>query len=154
MIIEPTQDPIVIKSILTHPDIYPVISSDLAPNPEDYEPTIKGNVFLVGRVDDVPIALFILYPCNDVTAWCHVQVLPEYRKEYAYKFGLAAIAYAWDLLGVSKLVAQIPAIYPNVIAFAERCGFKREGVNTKSHLKDGKLVDCVYVGLERQLWDS
>lgn len=149
MIIELTQDVDVIKSILTHPSIYPVISSDLAPKPEDYTPDTKGKVIMVGMVDDVPMALMILYPCNDVTAWCHVQVLPEYRKEHAYEFGIEAIAYAWDLLGVLKIVAQIPAIYPNVIAFAEKCGFTQEGVNKNSHLKDGKLVDCVYMGIAR-----
>ena len=138
-----------IRGILTHPDIYAVISSDLAPPAQHYIVDMNEKVFLVGYVDEKPIGVMIFYPCGDVACWCHIQVLPEYRKEHAFAFGKMAVQWAWDSLAIAKLVAQIPAIYPNVIRFAEMHDFEIEGINKRSYLKDGQLIDQYYLGLAR-----
>lgn len=149
MRIEVCYDIDTIKAILCHPAIYPVISSDLAPNPEDYTPNMSGTVYLAGFVDDKVIGIMVYHECTDVALWCHIQVLPEYRKQYAAQFCNDAVDWAFAFLGATKIVAQIPVIYENVIQFAERCGFVREGINRKSHLKNGELVDQIYVGKVR-----
>lgn len=145
MIVEITEDIQTIRSILCHPDIYPLITSSDGPTVDEYEPPFGEVTYIAGMADKV-FGLFIIYPCNDNALWCHVQVLPEYRKEYAYRFGMAAIDFAFKVTQARKLMALIPVIYPNVRQFAERCGFEVEGLSKASIRKNGELTDQWLLG--------
>lgn len=148
MIITRCYDVDIVRSILTHPDIYDRISEDGAPSAESYQPNMDSATFLVGVVDAMPIGVFIVHQINGVTWECHLQVLPEHRKNHASEFLTRCIDLVSNA-GVKKIVAQIPYLYPNVKDFALRHGFHIEGVNRKSYLKHGQLYDQWYVGLVR-----
>lgn len=107
-----------------------------------------GAAYVVGIVGAEPIGIVMYHPINVITWECHVQVLPEYRAEFAKEFAQKAIQWAWDM-GVQKLVAQIPFLYPNVRDFGLNVGFEVEGINRKSYLKNGQLHDQWYMGLVR-----
>ena len=149
MIIRRCLDVDLIRKIMTHPVIYEAISEDGAPWRDEYVPEMSGHWYLIGWVNDTPIGLMIYHPVNGVTMECHVHVLPEYREEYAHEFGQQVLTWAWNNLPVHKIVAQIPVIYPNVIAFAEKNGFIIEGVNRLSYMKHGQLHDQIYLGIAR-----
>lgn len=148
MIVTRCYDVDVIRSIMSHPDIYDRIAEDGTPERQDFIPDMISFAYLAGVVNAEPIGVFVLHPVNGVTWECHVQVLPEYRKDYAHEFGEKCVEYCWEL-GVSKLVAQIPFLYPNVKDFALRQGFELEGINRKSYLKNGQLYDQWYLGRVR-----
>lgn len=142
MIVEPARS---IEDIMTVVmAVWDSISSDLMSDYEGWEPD-QSKDYLIGYIEDKPIGLFVFYRNTDVSLWVHIQVLPEYRKEYAYEFGQKCIDKVRHL--AVKLCAQIPVIYPNVIQFAEKSGFEVEGINKVSHLKNGELVDQVYLGM-------
>lgn len=146
-----TVDRDTIKSILCHPDVYKTISDDLCPASEDYE--VDYNALYI--VDEKPVGCFILHQNGSSDWWCHVQVLPQYRQDYAYNFGRAVLSFAFDNIPhCQKLLAQIPTKYPNVLKFAQRMGFEKEGINRHSYLKGGKWFDQYYLGLRREKWDS
>lgn len=140
-------DPAQAKVVLCDPSIYAVISCDDSPALEDYEPE-TGPIYLLGIVGDQTIGVFILHQAGGHDWWCHVQVLPEYRKQYAEQFGLAVLKWAFrELPNCKKLNAVIPTIYNNVVLFAQRFGFRFEGVNRQSYYKHGKCFDQYYMGL-------
>ncbi len=134
-------------SVLSHPEIFKTIAEDGmtdVPMPEDF-------IYLCGYAPDL-IGCFVLHPVNAITYECHVQVLPEYRKDYAQEFGRKVIEWTWNNTDALKMVAQIPTTYPNVKDFALSMGFAVEGKNKKSHLKNGEITDQWYLGISK--WAS
>jgi hypothetical protein len=63
-----------------------------------------------------------------------VQVLPEFRKEYALKFGEQSLLFR----GTLPLYAVIPDLYKNVLEFALHFGFKVIDKKINSYVKNGK----------------
>ena len=128
--------------VLSDPEIYATIAEDGVvgiPMPEDF-------LYVCGYVPDL-IGCFILHEQNCITYECHVQVLPEYRKEYAYDFGKRVIEWTWENTRARKIVAQIPFLYPNVRDFALDMNFQIEGINKQSYLKDGEVFDQWHLGI-------
>ena len=122
-----------IRDILTHDSILPNISDTEdkdfpIPLDDDYH-----YLYAEGMV-------FILHPNMD--DWeIHANVLPECRDK-AYEAGQEAIAYGFNQLGASKLVAHIPQRYINVYQFALKSGFKEQSLIEDEH----------YLELERDAW--
>lgn len=148
MIVDRCYDTDVVRAILTHPAIYECIAEDGTPPREDYIPSMIGAAYVIGIVGPDPIGLMVYHPINGITWECHVQVLPEYRKEFADEFFEKALEWAWGM-GVQKIVAQIPFLYPNVRDFDLRHGFQVEGINRKSYMKNGQIHDQWYLGIVR-----
>lgn len=148
MLVERCYDMDVVRAILTHPDIYDRIAEDGTLPREEYIPDIVGAAYIIGLQDSIPFAVMIYHPINGVTWECHVQVLPDFRKEFADEFSQKALQWAWDM-GVNKIVAQIPFLYPNVKDFGLRHGFEIEGINRQSYLKNGQIHDQWYLGIVR-----
>jgi RimJ/RimL family protein N-acetyltransferase len=94
-----------------------------------------------------------VYNCvavNGVTVLIHPHVLPEVRSKYARESCLAALKWIYDNAPkYVKITALIPVIHKNVKLFAKRIGFKEEGINRKSYLKDGKVIDQWLLGITR-----
>lgn len=68
---------------------------------------------------------------------CHIQVLPDFRKEYAKSFCEQSLEFR----GNSPLYAEIPDLYPNVIAFALDNDFKVVGMSESKLVKNGNTYD-------------
>ena len=49
----------------------------------------------------------------------------------------------------TKVIAQVPFLYPNVKDFCLKNGFVVEGINRLSHQKDGVIVDQWLLGITR-----
>ena len=138
MRIETTTDKQRIKSILCHPEIYKTIAGDNGIPMNEWEPPLEGCEYLCGYVKDELIGIMV-YHSKDGKLLLHIQVLPEFRKEHARKFGRIALDY-----GVAKnvpLYAEIPDAYPNVLSFTESFGFKKVDKREKVYLKNGEYSD-------------
>jgi RimJ/RimL family protein N-acetyltransferase len=131
-----------ILKVLKDPEIFDRISED-GPTSDTWMPSMDEAIFLS---DEEGIGVMIYHWVNSVTLECHVQVLAEHRSQ-AYEFGQKALEWAWQNTKATKIVAQIPEIYPSVIKFAYKNGFSFEGVNKLSHRKNGELHDQYYLGL-------
>lgn len=136
-----------IKSVITHPDIYPRLINENSPPPDLWKPA-KGRIYIVGY-DAIPFGVLSANRKSDIQYIVHFQVIPEFRKTHAIKFAEKAVQWVWDNTEARKLVAEVPEFHPNVIKFADKVGFIVEGVNYKSCLKDGKLYDQIYLGLSK-----
>ena len=120
MIVEITDNVSDIKAVLCNPAIYDTIADDNSPNIEDFEPPINDKYLYVGGyVDNEIIALMVYHKYLDGNE-CHVQVLPEHRKDHAKEFGEQSLKHR----GTQPLYAEIPDLYKNVLDFALLNDFK------------------------------
>lgn len=146
MIVKRTTDSEVIKAILLNPAIYDTIIDDNSPEPKDFQPPMsEGYRYYAGYVNDVIIGLMIYHPYLDGEE-CHVQVLPQHRKEYAKKFGEQSLLL---MDRTRPLYAEIPEFYKNVLDFAKLNSFKVIDTQLNNFLKHGKTYNTKVL-----LWDS
>jgi len=136
--------------IINHPEIYPMVCDDNAFADLSGPLEIPGYWdCIVAYVDDIAAGCFVLHPSGTkATMEVHVQLLPEYRED-SKSICDALLAYAWDLVSANKFVACIPFDCANVKDFAEKMGFKIEGINEGSIMRGGELLDQWYVGIKR-----
>ena len=133
MIIKETFNAEGIKTVLCHPEIYDSITDDNCPNAEDFEPPITDDYrYVVGYVKGAPIGVMVYHKYKDGNE-CHVQVLPEYRKEYAKQFGQQSLSFQ----GIVPLYAEIPSLYENVLKFALLNNFEVIDIIDDGYIKNG-----------------
>ena len=136
MIVRETRDLTEIKRILCHPEIYDCISDDYSPNAEEFEPPLFNVKYIGGYVENEIIGVMI-YHNKKGQMFCHIQVLPEFRKEYAEEF--AGKALNEQLKDNDVVWAEVPDCYQNVLRFAKSFGFQIVDVYDDGYLKNGEL---------------
>jgi len=136
------------REILVTPEIYETIRDDFSVDSRDFD--LNPDVSLVAYVNGAPAACVALRVINGVKMEIHVQILPEYRM-LSDELGHKMMAWIWDNLDVSKLVAEIAFKYPNVKDYAESMGFSVEGICTNGIQIDGQLMNQWIMGISR--WD-
>lgn len=86
----------------------------------------------------------------------HINIPKEYRNFTAYVVSKSMLEYVEKNINQNfvKLNTQVPSIYPNVIKWAEKFGFKKYDVNKGTYLKNNKLCDCILMSkrIERSAW--
>ena len=134
MIVTATTNLADIKAVLCNPSIYDTITDDNSPNSEDFEPPINDNyLYIGGYVNNKIIGLMVYHEYLDGNE-CHVQVIPEHRKEHAKEFGEQSLCHR----GTRPLYAEIPDLYTNVLDFALLNGFKLIKRIDSGFIKNGK----------------
>ena len=144
-----TFDTELIKSIITRDDIWSTVAED-GRKKEDYAPNVTDECWLLMTSNDDVVGLYNLHAHNAVTIEIHAHVLPEHRNEHSKETGHEALQWIYsNSPEYKKVVAQIPVIYENVKRFTCGFGFKVEGVNRLSYLKNGAIVDQYLLGITR-----
>ena len=111
---------------MTEPQIWQEICGNYGDKIEEFEPIADNCIYLIGYDKLNIIGLFIIHE-SEHGYQCHVQVIPERRKQYAAEFGEKVIWWTWNNTDINKLTALIPNNFTNVIGFAELQGFKIAG---------------------------
>jgi hypothetical protein len=137
-----------IETVLKHPEIWGRVSSDITV-PADEWAINRFGLYLGGYVDDDVVAVMVFHEVADKVGQCHIHTLPEVRKQYASQFAEGAFEWYWTYFDHDSLIAEIPTLYPDVIGFAKKFGFKEVGVGRTQFLKSGQLYDKVVLKLER-----
>lgn len=143
--IERTYDEQFIKSIALNGDVI----NDLLQDNE----TIKDCGFDLEKdcfLKYKDFGLFILKPLSNTVLDIHPVFLKKGRGE-AYKAMGLALKWINENCGehVNKIVAQYPEYRKEITLYATKCGFKKEGINRGSFLKNGKFLDQIMVGITR-----
>lgn len=144
-----TFDMRLVKEIMVKKEIWERIKED-GLNKEDYEPD-ENDGWLIFKVENKIAGICQMEVENSVTVNIHPALLKEYRPFYgrlAVKLFLKWMS-ACSFRKIQKVIATIPTCYPIVKNCALRLGFKVEGINRKSILKDGKLHDQWNLGMTR-----
>lgn len=79
----------------------------------------------------------------------HIHIPKKNRGRQTRKMGLCFLKWIKDhaIQQVHKMNTKIPVIYPDVVRYAHSLGFVDEGVDTKSIMKNGELIDRICLGM-------
>lgn len=149
LIVKRTHDLSVISDVAFHPEIICDLLED-GQTIADCGFDTNKDCYLSVTNKGILIAVYSLKPLTKTTIEIHPMVIPEYRKH-----GNESIrsVFEWILnncnKSVKKVTAQFPSKSKNIERFAIHNGFKIEGVNRLSFMKNNKLVDQTMVGITR-----
>lgn len=139
-----------INKVLNDPEMFPRIS-------EDGQTGIKitENDQLIWLEVEEKKGLYLLHKLSESTMQIHAHILKPYREDVAKQSGKDVLKWFLDNIPerINKLIAEIGVIYPDVYHFTKKQGFKDEGINRASLLKDGVFVDQYRLGITREeIW--
>lgn len=148
--LSPTDDMGIIRDLVTRPDIWERISDT-----EDSEGFIPTTDYLnkwILVLNDTSI-IGVIY--INVETNCAIQFHPYLMKEHR-KHGAEMVKafFEWFICNTPenyiKINVIIPECFKSVLNFAEKVGFKEEGVCRKSYIKKGHAYDRHFYGITRE----
>lgn len=148
---ERTYSPVIILATIFDPAIWDAISED-GMTPDKFNLDVQGNCWLELRNEMCDlIGVYEIKSVNSATLELHAHVLPQFRKEYSRKTGVAVLQWidANTPPTYQKLIAKVPDMHENVHKFLRSFKFVEQGKITESHWKGGKLHDVTIFGLAR-----
>jgi hypothetical protein len=126
-------------------ELYSRISDDYT-TPDGWNPT---NYQFLGWFDgDVCKAILQIHPENSIVLIIHINIPKKYRGPDSFKMGNGLLTYLEKNCDEKfvKINAKIPVCYPDVIKFAEKNGFEKEGIDRKSYVKNKRYFDRAIMG--------
>jgi RimJ/RimL family protein N-acetyltransferase len=147
---ERTRDLELVRSILTHPRVYPWISDDGCPPAEEFQPIDHPSVWYVvvrEQLSGLLLGLFMFVPQNAVCWEVHTCLLPAAWGKPAAAAAAGASHWMGERTPCRRIVTSVPSYNRLALRFARAAGMKQFGVNPASYLKTGKLHDQVLLGL-------
>lgn len=157
MTLELTSDLDLVREILTSHDVWEGVSEDNQ-DKGDFALTEDSRVdwILIRSSDGNPVGCFKIERRSLSEVEAHIAILPKGRGYLSFRAVvelIKAFRTRFDKR-INKMTAQIPEINSACIRLAERAGFKVEGKNPASIMKDGKFIDQVRLGVIRQGGES
>lgn len=151
MTFERSEDWELIKRIITHPRIYPWLSDDFSPKPEDWTPIEHPSIwYVLARDAEGVLGGWMLHPENGCCWKIHTAILPEARGERARQAVAELAPWIWDHIpSVERVNTDVPSFNDAALKFALAAGMKQFGINPKSFKKGGKLFDQILLGISR-----
>lgn len=150
MNIQLTTDMALVKAIITEPEIWERASED-GIDPESFLPGYDSMTTWLLCLEGGNVAgIILVHMENSISLNIHPYLRVQYRqkgKEMMEAF------YRWFLEEtqdkIMKINVHIPEVYKKVINFAKRVGFKKEGFNRDSYLKNGHIYGQQHLGITR-----
>ena len=132
-------------------EVWAHIVDDSGARFEDYRPSIHDDSrWYITALDGQVAAAFWMRRVNGITWEAHANVRPKFwGQKRGTKMCRLAIEEMIRDTGARKVVALIPDSSPAVQRMAQAIGFKREGCNKDSWLKNGKLYNQIHYGITR-----
>lgn len=142
-----------VKKLWFHPAVYPYINDDLSLGEEINFEVIIGiekMYLLIAILGGEKIGFFFFHPWNSITFEVHTVILPEYRGKNAILVAQKAKEWFFENTVCRKIMTQVPFFNMPAYALAKKAGFKIEGINENSFLRNGKLYDQYIMGLKKE----
>ena len=150
MTFERTTNWALIKSIVTHPKIYPHVSDDSSPQAEQWEPARHESIwYVIVRDDDELLGMWMIATHNAVLGEIHTCLLPNAWGEKARKAAKELGAWVWENTPFLRITTEVPEYNRLAMRFAKLAGMAEFGRNPKSFLRHGKLWDVVLLGISK-----
>ncbi len=149
MNLERTHDMELVREILAHPAIWPHIHDDGVSEPAPVD--APSLYWLLVQADGVG-GVFLLHPHNTACYEVHTCLLPRMWGAQATTATHLVRAWMFQNTPCQKLITNVPADNLLALRFAKRCGMTPEGVNRRSFLKGGVLLDQHVLGLTKEEW--
>lgn len=148
------EDAAFIRGLYSDPEIFDAVSDDYSPKPSeiDYAAFLESPLLyaLIPMLDGQGVGCLVFIPWNGVTYELHTIILPAFRGKTAVDAAKAAGQWMFDHTRCMKVVTHVPMGNLPAITLAIRCGMKQEGINRRSYLKNGKLIDQYIYGFSKE----
>jgi RimJ/RimL family protein N-acetyltransferase len=147
---ERTEDLELVRSIMTHPRVYPHITDDGSPAAAEFQPVNHPAIwYVLARDGDELLGLYMFIPQGAACWEVHTCLLPASWGARAAAAAAGAAAWLFERTTCRRIVTSVPSYNRLALRYAERAGMQQFGVNPRSFLKDGKLHDQVLLGLSK-----
>lgn len=149
MNIERTHDMALVRSIMSHPAIFPHIHDDSVTEcaPIDHE-----GLYWMLVSDGEPAGVFLVHAHNAVCFEMHTCLLPRIWGKDAACAAQLLLAWAFNDTQCKKMITAVPSYNRAALRFAKAGGMVQEGVNRASFLRNGELIDQIMLGITKQEW--
>lgn len=149
-VIARTRDYAAIRALCTHPAIYPMICDDFTADPKAWQPPRDESiVYLLASDDDGPCGFGIFHPHNRACFEGHFGFLPRVYGADARKTFERMLAWMFQNTEARRIVGEIARDNKLAIRFARSAGFEIYGVNKRSKLRGGVLIDQICLGISK-----
>lgn len=149
MRIERTFDEELIRSIITHPKIYPYASDDSSPAADRFRPSMHESIYYLTPIDSEVMGVFMLVPVNAITYEVHTCIQPEYWGKKAAEAARLLIDWMFGNTPCRKIITHVPAYNRLAYRFAKQAGLADEGLIKNSFLKHGQVYDQHLLGIAK-----
>jgi len=150
IIAERTFDTKLIRSIMTNDAIWKTVSQD-GQSKADYIPYVQADCWLKMLFNNICVGVFGFESVNKITIQVHPAILAEYRGKIGHEAGIEHLRWIYENEPTCmKIVATIPVIYKHVKLYANMLGYRDEGINRASYMKNGRIHDQWMLGITRE----
>lgn len=147
-----TEDVDLIRTIMTHPQVWPHISDDASGAPEKFDPSgLVGKAHFLLAVDgDEVCGMYLVHRHNAVLYEVHTCILPHAYGERADAAAQALLDWVFAHTECRHLMTFVPKPNRTALAYAQRAGLQIEGNVPASFLKDGVAHDQTLLGIGKE----
>lgn len=145
---QPTEDLTLVRSVITHPQIWDHVSDDYSGQPESFVPAAQA-LYLAMYDDSELLGVFLVHPHNTVCWEVHTCLLPNAWGPRARVAAQSAIAWMWQHTAARRLITNVPVTNRLALRFARQSGFTEFGRNPDSFQKDQILHEQVLLGISK-----
>jgi len=150
MTFERTLDYALIRKIITDPALYDHVSDDGSPSREDFQPLQSEAIWYVLAWDKHELlGCFSFFPQNSVCYEVHTCLLPNSWGSRAHTAALQVREWMFAKSPAVRIVTNVPEDNRLALRFAKTAGMQQYGVNPKSYLKHGHLMDQFLLGVSK-----
>lgn len=147
---ERTRDWQLVRQIATHPKIWPQITYDGAPNPDEAFRDPGEQVWcVIARDEEELLGMYVCVEQNPCCWDAHIYMLPQAWGDRARTATKEFFDWMFAATQAQRIIGSIPDYSRFGVAFALHCGMVPYGVNPQSVKKDGKLWDQTLLGITR-----
>lgn len=124
-------------------------SSDDYTDPEAVALAFGGAMWLECWKDHERVGVSAIKIASNSVINIHIHIQKQFRGRGTVELGREILAWVVDNAAprYQKINTRVPVIYKDVIRFAKALGFQCEGIDRKSIMKKGVLVDRQNLGI-------
>jgi len=151
--VRPTTDLDAVRKIQVNPDVYDKLADDGFPPSWAYKPfEHEGVIYLLCEENDEAVGVITFTAESSSVVDSHIAFLPN-RSGNAVEFARQSADWIFENTDYIKIVGKTPFCNRHAHIFALRVGFKDEGINRESYVKDGEVYDMWYTGITKGEWE-
>ena len=137
-----------VESVFDDPEMWERSKDDYTKK-EDFTATSKNVMWIIMEVEGKKSGLVSVNAESNTVLNIHVHIPIDGRGRNTKKLGEAVLKWIKinSVEQYQKLNTKIPVIYKDVIRYAHSLGFKDEGIDRLSIMKNGILIDRLNLGM-------
>lgn len=147
MILEPTLDRDLIKSVMTDSEMWGKVGID-GVEVDTFEPVIKRNMIVLSALVESVIGLHMFVDTPKGVIY-HPMLLKQFRKNHGREFIKKGIEWIFDQTPTEQIMVEIPTDHRHNINLAKHFNFKELNIKKNGISQRGKLFDLQRLRLDK-----